>query len=513
MKQILITIFLCLFFFISYDQRGLSVEGRIKGIKAGTTIYLVNNWKIDTVAKIIAKNENFSFKSINVPSPEWISVRISALNEYPSFLLENTKVNVEGNISDWKNATVKGSIANTEYLEFQDKDDSIKRIRDSLQKLWVQASQTQNTSQATYFQSEVKRLQDMRLDHIEEFIRHHPNSLYTPFLIMNDSRLDYLQKQKEYELLAELVKSSNYGIKLKQQIEMEKIQTTIKIGSRAPNFSSLTTDRTPLTLESVVKESKLTLIDFWASWCLPCRQEIPNQRRVYEEFHEKGFNILSVSFDYRDKAWKDAILKDSMTWFNVSELQGRQETAGLMYSISGIPASMLLDSLGHLISIDAPGSKISDKTHGLRGGNLYKAVATYFGEPNKESKYEIENKKFLENTKTSPRVITMPSGLQYEIVKNGNGEKPRPESTVKVNYSGALVDGKIFANTFNKNEPLTVDLNNTIKAWAEGLPLMQVGSKWRLYVPANLAYGDEGFEMIPPFSTLIFEIELLEVVK
>ena len=134
-----------------------------------------------------------------------------------------------------------------------------------------------------------------------------------------------------------------------------------------------------------------------------------------------------------------------------------------------------------------------------------------------EAKYG-ENKaagiKFLEENKTKEGVITTESGLQYKVIKAGNGEIPTKESSVKVNYKGTLIDGTEFDSSYKRNAPATFRADQVIKGWPEALTMMPVGSKWELYIPQELAYGSrETGGLIKPFSTLIFEVELLEIEK
>ena len=121
--------------------------------------------------------------------------------------------------------------------------------------------------------------------------------------------------------------------------------------------------------------------------------------------------------------------------------------------------------------------------------------------------------KFLEENKKKPGVITLPSGLQYEIITKGTGAIPKATDTVKANYVGTLTDGKEFDNSYKRNEALTIPVSGVIRGWTEALEMMPVGSKWKLYIPSDLGYGDRGAGPIPPGSTLIFEIELLDIVN
>ena len=121
--------------------------------------------------------------------------------------------------------------------------------------------------------------------------------------------------------------------------------------------------------------------------------------------------------------------------------------------------------------------------------------------------------KFLEANKKKPGVTTLPSGLQYEVITKGTGPVPTATDTVKANYVGTLIDGKEFDNSYKRGEPITIPVNGVIRGWTEALQLMPVGSKWKLYIPSDLGYGDRGAGgAIPGGAALIFEIELLDIV-
>ena len=121
---------------------------------------------------------------------------------------------------------------------------------------------------------------------------------------------------------------------------------------------------------------------------------------------------------------------------------------------------------------------------------------------------------FLSGNAKRPEVITLPSGLQYEIIKEGKGEVPTESSMVSTHYHGSLIDGTVFDSSVDRGEPVQFGVTQVIPGWTEALQLMPVGSKWMLYIPYDLAYGERGTGAgIKPYSTLIFEVELLEIVK
>lgn len=142
-----------------------------------------------------------------------------------------------------------------------------------------------------------------------------------------------------------------------------------------------------------------------------------------------------------------------------------------------------------------------------------KLLTDYFTGIQEEARrgLELAGRKFLEENAKLDGVISLPSGLQYKILTKGEGETPTAHSTVKVHYEGRLIDGQIFDSSYQRGEPISFNLQSVIKGWTEGLQLMNVGSTYELYIPYELAYGEHGTGPIPPCSTLIFKVELLEV--
>jgi len=129
-------------------------------------------------------------------------------------------------------------------------------------------------------------------------------------------------------------------------------------------------------------------------------------------------------------------------------------------------------------------------------------------------KYEsikVEGEKFLAENANRPEVKTTDSGLQYEVITEGKGKKPTATDVVKVHYKGTLVDGTVFDSSYDRGTPAVFPLNRVIPGWTEGLQLMSVGSKYKLYIPYQLGYGEQGGQSIKPYSALIFDVELLEI--
>ncbi len=126
--------------------------------------------------------------------------------------------------------------------------------------------------------------------------------------------------------------------------------------------------------------------------------------------------------------------------------------------------------------------------------------------------FRAEGQAFLDKNAERPEVKVLPSGLQYEVLQEGEGEKPTADSKVKVHYHGTLIDGTVFDSSVERGEPATFGVGQVIEGWTEALQLMPEGAKWKLYIPSDLAYGARGAgQKIGPYTTLIFEVELLEI--
>ncbi len=179
----------------------------------------------------------------------------------------------------------------------------------------------------------------------------------------------------------------------------------------------------------------------------------------------------------------------------------------------------------NLLSMGAQGINVEDfaqaiadvlnrKETAISHNEAREIVNKYFMEL--EEKMNAENiekgKAFLEENAKKEGVITLPSGLQYQVLTEGNGKKPSATDKVKCHYEGTLIDGTLFDSSIKRGQPAVFGVNQVIRGWVEALQLMSEGSKWRLFIPSELGYGaQQAGEMIPPHSTLIFEVELIEV--
>ena len=186
-------------------------------------------------------------------------------------------------------------------------------------------------------------------------------------------------------------------------------------------------------------------------------------------------------------------------------------------SIRQLPVKVDLPLLGNAVAelLNGGELKMSNAEYGDQMRKLQMMLQEVEAKKN-EAREEIlaAEKKFFEENAKIAGVITTKSGLQYQILKDGNGEKPGPHDTVKVHYEGKLPNGAVFDNSIARGEPIEFPVDQVIAGWTEALQLMKVGAKYRLFIPSRLGYGAHGAgNAIPPHSTLIFEVELLGVRK
>jgi peroxiredoxin len=220
-----------------------------------------------------------------------------------------------------------------------------------------------NSSEAEKAKIDYQAILENSMVYLKNFVKEHPKSVVSAYICeqhlaaqINESELEEIVKKFPAEL-----DSSEYVIRLKARIADQK---RIAIGAEAPDFTMNDPEGKPIQLSSL--RGKIVLLDFWASWCMPCRQENPNIVRLYNQYQPKGFEILGVSLDRTKEKWVKAIQDDKLTWKHVSDLQFWQNEAARLYAITVIPQSVLIGKDGKIIA------------KGLRGEELEKKLAEVF---------------------------------------------------------------------------------------------------------------------------------------
>lgn len=306
---------------------GYILKGKSINLNDGTRIELydvMSNSVIDSTT--IEKNEfEFKGKLLNSPIPVYITV--NELHQYLWLWLENKSMIIEGSGSDLSKSKVIGS-----------------SVQDSAVQLFKKMDSVPENSEAIAM----------------KFVLENPNSIISASMLLGYSKSWGKYKVEElFNQLSTKNQESIFGVEIKKFIEFNRI---IQIGDEYADFEMKNEERKMIRLSDNL--GKVTLLEFWASNCGPCRKENPNLVRTYERFNKSGFKIFAVSLDRDEYAWKKAIEKDNLNWTHVSDLE-LSNRAGLMYGVNGIPDNFLIDENGEIIGRDLHGEDLNSELEKL----------------------------------------------------------------------------------------------------------------------------------------------------
>lgn len=342
------------------EKNEFKVSGKIDGITTGK-IYLESSESgapyLDSTE---IKNGTFSFKG-NISRAMFYVLRLQHDRGRLGFFLQPGNIVINGHKDSLFKATVKGSPLTAQYREWGAAWSAITQQAGVLYRRLDSASQGGKTEAP----AEIRRQVDAGFEDLSaqtdravtSFIQKYPESPVGPFIII-DRYINYPNPEmvdKTVALLGKGAKSSYYGKKIEEHLRIAK-----KTGIGAtPSFSLPDTSGNLFELASY--RGKYVLVDFWASWCGPCRKENPNVVKAYTKYHDKGFEIVGVSLDNKKEPWLKAIHADGLTWQHVSDLKGWQSAPVVDYGIKSVPTSFLLDKEGKVIAKDLRGEALEKK--------------------------------------------------------------------------------------------------------------------------------------------------------
>lgn len=351
-----------------------SVKGKATGVVDGVRVYLKmseNGQKGRVTDTAIVSNGYFEFKG-TIEAPEMRILTIDGVLGQSALVLESGEITANIFKDSIQKSEIIGGKNNSIFTKYKEGYQNLVTNMTDLRQEYM--TNRNNPVIVKELQSKNLILREKMKNFGLDFLIENPNSDFSLML------LDGVTGQKGFDVdLAKLVlesmsqdllnKEYNKLIvqNIKQKITIESKSDGLNIGSKVPNFSAPTPTGEMITLDEIL--GKVTILDFWASWCKPCRVENPNFVKLYDEYHEKGLEIISVSLDRSDQKqrWIDAIEKDRLSWYNVSNLKFWRDPVAQLYNISSIPATFILDDKGKLIASRLRGAELVNKIEALLG--------------------------------------------------------------------------------------------------------------------------------------------------
>jgi peroxiredoxin len=374
MKKILlvITAFTVLISCNKAGENEYVVTGTIKGIADGKTAILEvqdETGALKPVDTVKIEKEKFTFKG-SAKEPEMYLLSIETVSDKIPFILENGDIEMTINKDSIGITKVTGTYNNEELNSYKAKGMTIQKKMMKFQKdntaKMNQAQQTKDTVVMNGLRKEYSKFQEEFITQSDAYVASHPKAFISALIIegmFNQMAPDIAKITKFYNDLDKEVKDTKHGKKIKKQLdELTKPVAAVEnvgVGTAAPDFSAPSPEGKTVSLKQSM--GKVTVVDFWASWCKPCREENPNMVALYKEFHAKGLNIVGVSLDDDATKWKDAIAKDKLTWTHVSNLKNFEDPIATLYSIKSIPSTFILDASGKIVAKDLRGTELKAK--------------------------------------------------------------------------------------------------------------------------------------------------------
>jgi len=342
-----------------------TIKGTIKGGDSGK-IYLIKAQDGQPVAidtTNVKSDGTFELKG-SAGLPEMHYLRLNDREYFAQFFLENGQITVIANKDSLRNTKITGTetndLFNTYIHEIERLNEEYAKLRDQ----YNQAAMKGDEEAANKAKIDVEAMMDNMQVYAKNFMKEHKNSIVAPFIYLTQ-----FANQASYEELDSITgmfpKEFAESVYVKEINRIAALKKKTAVGSIAPDFTMNDQNGQPVSLSSF--KGIYLLIDFWASWCGPCRQENPNVVRIYNKFKDKGFTILGVSLDRDKNAWTKAIADDNLTWTHVSDLKFWKNEAAVLYGVQSIPHTVLLDKEGKIIAQNLRGESLESKLIELLG--------------------------------------------------------------------------------------------------------------------------------------------------
>jgi len=352
------------------EPEGYTITGTLRGDVPDSTKVIMTEINaqrqrvdLDTV---LVKDGKFVFTGVADSVPVMRYLFIGQLPGYTAVILENGKIDLEAQKDSLNSAKVSGTPQNEAFQEYISKSIYIQNKGKSVQDDMKNAQASNDAPTLNALQEELNELQEEYKNSNLAFMRENSNSLVSALLldgILASNILPAEEVTEIYESFTPNIKATEVAKGILTKLDAQKAKAergkSTEIGAKAPEFSGPSPTGEQLALNDVL--GKVTLIDFWAAWCRPCRAENPNIVNVYKKYHDKGLNVLGVSLDRKPEDWKKAIKDDGLTWNHISHVKYFNDPIAKLYNVEAIPAAFLLDENGVIIAKSLRGPALEQK--------------------------------------------------------------------------------------------------------------------------------------------------------
>jgi len=321
---------------------GYEISGNISGYPDSTSVSFLNQQTGVPEKQTIFENGKFLIKG-QLSEPSFIILVFGDQPPAIPLFIENSKVKIAGDKNNLENLSITGSKTETQFAEYS------KLTKPYLDLFSPDVAKDPDSVKA------VEKIS-------EEFVKKYPSSYVAPLAIIRilQTSQNVAKAESLFKMMSGEVKNSSLAKYVDQQLAVARINP---IGSEIIDFSEDDTSGHKVTLSSF--RGKYVLVDFWASWCRPCREENPNVVAAFHKYHEKNFTVLGVSLDQAKQAWLSAIKMDGLSWTHVSDLKGWGNQVALLFHITSIPQNLLIDPHGKIIAKNLRGDALNTKLEEL----------------------------------------------------------------------------------------------------------------------------------------------------